>query len=76
MIKICLDLNKALKNIIEQGEKHNIEFKQSFNKQLIETIVAFSNTKGGKILIGVSDNGNITGVKINSESLQNWQNEI
>ena len=37
---------------------------------------AFSNTKGGSIIVGVKDNGEITGVHITSESVQKWVNEM
>lgn len=36
---------------IEHGENEITEFKQSFNKQTLESIVAFANHKGGKILL-------------------------
>ena len=34
-------------------ETQHIEFKPTFNEDVIETIVAFANTKGGKALVGV-----------------------
>ena len=52
------------------------EFKTSFNIAVIETLVAFANTKGGSVYIGIHDNGKITGVQLNPESVQNWVNEI
>jgi len=61
---------------IPQGEGQKIEFKTSFQKEAIETVVAFANAKGGKVFIGVTDSGEITGVKLNKESLQNWINQI
>ncbi len=67
---------KELKNIINNGESETVEFKQSFNKSVIETIVAFSNSKGGKILIGLKDDGTIIGVSITEETMQKWLNEI
>ncbi|MBT3209233.1 MAG: ATP-dependent DNA helicase [Bacteroidetes bacterium] len=63
-------------HIIYQGECETTEFKQSFNKEVIETIVAFANTKGGDILIGVNDKGSIIGTTINEETIQKWANEI
>ncbi len=62
--------------IISQGESEIVEFKQSFSKAVIETLVAFSNSKGGKIYIGVSDNGDIKGVSVTEETVQNWINEV
>ena len=63
-------------DIIKNGETDKVEFKTSFNKEVIETIVAFANTKGGSVYIGISKNNNIVGVNINNESVQNWINEI
>lgn len=62
---------KELRDIINQSESQTIEFKTSFQKELIESVVAFANAKGGKVLIGVSDGGDIIGVGLKAESLQN-----
>ena len=67
---------KEIKILIEKGEGIQLEFKQTFNIETIETLVAFANTEGGKVLVGVSNAGSIIGVSINSESVQNWLNEI
>lgn len=68
--------SQDIRNIIRQGEGISVEFKQSFNRQVIETLVAFANSKGGNIIIGVSDNKSIVGVEITKETIQSWQNEI
>ena len=47
---------------IQQGEGQYREFKVSFQKEVIETVVAFANAKGGKVFIGVDDIANIIGV--------------
>jgi len=67
---------KDLHNIISAGENETTEFKSSFNKEVIETLVAFANNKGGKIIVGINDKGNIVGLDFSIESIQNWQNEI
>jgi len=67
---------KELLHIISQGESEQTEFKENFGKQVIETIVAFANTKGGNIFIGIKDNKQISGIMLNSETLQNWNNQI
>ncbi len=62
--------------LIKAGEGVAVEFKASFDKEAIETSVAFANTKGGVILIGVSDKGVIKGVQIGKETLIDWANQI
>lgn len=56
------DLNMLLK----QGEGIRIEYKEandSVPKSFYETVVSFSNTDGGTILLGVNDSGVILGIK-------------
>ena len=67
---------EEIKILITKGEGLQLEFKLTFNIEVIETLVAFANTVGGKVIVGVSNTGNIKGVSINSESVQNWINEI
>ncbi len=61
---------------MKKGEGLTSEFKSSFNNEVIETLVAFANTSGGSVLVGISNDKKILGVTINSESVQNWLNEI
>jgi len=42
-----------IENVIRNGESETVEFKAGFNKEPIETAVAFSNTRGGVIIVGV-----------------------
>ena len=44
-------------------ESEVLELKREFNDKAIRTAVAFANTKGGKIYIGVDDNGEAIGVE-------------
>jgi ATP-dependent DNA helicase RecG len=49
---------QKIKNLIKQGEGISLEFKESQNElpvSFIETIGAFLNREGGRILLGVSD---------------------
>ncbi len=69
------DKQKVLK-LISEGENEQLEFKLSFQKEVIASVVAFANAKGGKVLIGISDSGNITGVAITDETLKDWLNQI
>ena len=65
-----------LSNIIKLGENEQVEFKSSFNDETIESLVAFANTKGGTVIIGVNDDGIITGVNVGKETIPKWINEI
>lgn len=53
-----------LEKLIEKGEGENQDFKQTITSfyKIAKTIVSFANTKGGKIIIGVSDKKTIVGV--------------
>lgn len=53
-----------VQDIIRCGENFYIEFKEENikAKDLGEEIVAFSNSEGGTILIGISDDGEIRGI--------------
>ena len=65
--------------MIQHKLKENVhtEFKSSFNDTVIETLVAFANTNGGKVLIGVDNEGVLLkNFMIGDETLQQWLNEI
>ena len=58
-------------------ENLHTEFKSSFNDAVIETLVAFANTKGGKAVLGLDDNGKpLKNFKVGAESVHRWINEI
>ena len=46
-------------NNIPHTENLTVEFKPSFNEDVIETLVAFSNAKGGTVYVGVSNTGKL-----------------
>ncbi len=53
-------MNKLeLQALVDQGEGFHLEFKEAINSNLSKEIVAFANAKGGRVLIGVDDDGNI-----------------
>mgnify|MGYP001251286164 CR=1 FL=1 len=53
-----------LLELINKGEGYHLEFKleEENNEDFAKTIVCFANTDGGKILVGVDDDGKIIGV--------------
>ena len=59
---------KELQFILQQGEGQFIEFKENFDsKNLSKEISAFTNASGGKIYLGITDNGEIKGINITNK---------
>ena len=76
--------NRDYSSLIETGESDYIEFKSSLrwdynsggvNKKLehviAKTIAAFMNSNGGKLFIGVDDNGEVLGLDKDYETVKN-----
>ncbi|MGV6853186.1 MAG: RNA-binding domain-containing protein [bacterium] len=65
-------LKTELLEIISNGENSGVEFKRDDIRpeQLAKEVVALVNFQGGKIFIGVDDNGTITGIQ--RENLEEW----
>ena len=62
-------MNTGLYKLIEEGEHQKQDFKYCINdaKKIAKTLVAFANTDGGKLLIGVKDNGKVVGISSDEE---------
>ena len=62
-------MSKHIANLILQGEHQQLDFKHSISdsKKIARSLTAFANTDGGTLLIGVKDNGNISGVNSEEE---------
>lgn len=58
-----------IKSLIQQGEHQQLDFKFEIadSRKIARTLVAFANTDGGKLLVGVKDNGAIAGVRSDEE---------
>jgi predicted HTH transcriptional regulator len=58
-----------IKRLILEGENVRLDFKKTISncEKIAKTLVAFANNKGGKLLIGVADDGSIKGVKSEDE---------
>lgn len=67
---------KLIMNLIQKGESEKVEFKETlrfnvntknYDKQIthavLKSITAFLNTRGGTLLVGVRDNGEISGIE-------------
>ncbi|NMN36928.1 helix-turn-helix domain-containing protein [Pedobacter sp. SG918] len=59
----------SIKSLILQGEGVMLDFKKTITstEKIAKSLVAFANNKGGKLLIGVADDGSIKGVKSEEE---------
>ncbi len=58
-----------LKRLVAEGEGVQLEFKRkaAYPEKLVRELIAFANTDGGSLLIGVDDDGSIPGVKYPDE---------
>jgi predicted HTH transcriptional regulator len=61
--------NKYIHQLILQGESQHLDFKYEISdaKKIARTLSAFANTEGGKLLVGVRDNGAIAGIHSDEE---------
>ncbi len=62
-------MNTGLYKLIEEGEHQQQDFKYCINdsKKIAKSLVAFANTDGGRLLIGVKDNGKVAGIRTDEE---------
>ena len=60
---------KYIRDLIAEGEHQQQDFKFEISdvRKIAKTLVAFANTDGGRILIGVKDNGRISGIRSEEE---------
>lgn len=58
-----------IRKLILEGEGVSLDFKKKITscEKIAKTMVSFANNKGGRLLIGVSDDGTISGVKSEEE---------
>lgn len=62
-------MSRYITRLINQGENQTLDFKHSItdSRKIARSLVAFANTHGGTLLIGVKDNGTIAGVNSDEE---------
>lgn len=59
--------------ILEEGEGYTLEFKESVNSDFAKELVAFANASGGRIFIGIDDDGHIVGCDTSNKMLSQIQ---
>lgn len=62
-------MNVQLSKMIAEGEHQQQDFKYSINdsRKIAISLVAFANSDGGRLLLGVRDNGSVAGVSSEEE---------
>ena len=68
MIKIEAS-TQYIKRLISEGEHCHQDFKFEISdaRKIARSISAFANTEGGRLLVGVKDNGKIAGIRSEEE---------
>src|SRR5690606_6566270 len=66
---LYVNFSVTIKALILEGEGERLDFKNRISNcgKIAKTLVAFANSKGGRLLIGVADDGTIKGVKNEEE---------
>lgn len=61
-----------LRELISKGESSTVEFKRKYTtrEKIARELIAFANTTGGHLLLGVDDNGAIKGVDSEKEQVE------
>ncbi|MCC6835531.1 MAG: ATP-binding protein, partial [Cytophagales bacterium] len=61
----------TIKKLALEGEGLHLEFKRkaAHPEKIVRELIAFANTAGGTLLIGVDDDGSIPGVKYPDEEI-------
>jgi ATP-dependent DNA helicase RecG len=58
---------EQVKLLIREGEGLTVEFKERYTPRIDEDIVAFTNAKGGTLLLGVRDEGIVVGERLTND---------
>jgi ATP-dependent DNA helicase RecG len=69
-------VNSDLDIILSEGESYTIEFKESADKSLPSEVCAFANASGGRVFIGVDDNGRVVGTDVSNAARSRIQDTI
>ena len=62
-------MESYLRKLIDEGENQQLDFKYcvSDSRKIARTLAAFANTDGGRLLIGIRDNGSVAGIRSEEE---------
>ena len=77
ILKFCrISVNILLMINIDLYESNKIEFKVKFTDQIVKELVAFLNTDGSQIYIGINDKGEIVGANDIDKTLRSISDVI
>lgn len=57
-------------------EQQNIEYKKNWRDDYLKWVCGFANANGGKLYIGIDDNGKVTGINNHQELLEQLPNKF
>jgi ATP-dependent DNA helicase RecG len=60
-------MQEDLDAVIKTGEGYQVEFKRNVNSDISKEIVAFANSSGGRLFIGIEDDGKVHGIAVTNE---------
>ncbi len=63
MARVARLTSVDLRILLQEGEGTRLEFKESVSGSLARALVAFANTLGGRLVVGVRDDGTVVGVR-------------
>jgi ATP-dependent DNA helicase RecG len=61
---------------MKEKESQTIEYKPSWRDEYLKWVCAFANIDGGKLIIGLDDNGNPVGIKDSKKLLEDLPNKF
>ena len=67
---------KDLDVILSEGESYTIEFKENADKSIASEVCAFANASGGRIFIGVNNEGKLVGTDTSNAARSRIQDTI
>ena len=61
---------------IKDRESETLEFKREWTDRALQDLAAFANTEGGRLLLGIRDDGEIVGMSADDKEIQTMTNII
>lgn len=65
-----------MKDIRNLKESQELELKSEWSDECLRSLCAFANTDGGKLMLGIDDEGKILGIKNSKKMLEDIPNKI